>query len=111
MLLVVVVCLWRTYAACSCCMSVADRCMLLVVVVCLWRTDVERSGSRVEIRTLDSTESCAAVLKPWASVFILHCSSSPSYMNEYMAIDNDEYVYEQPSRINCSMWLDASQRS
>ena len=56
-------------------------------------------------------ESCAAVLKPWASFFTLHCSSSLSYINEYLAINSGGYVYEQPSRINCSIWLDASQRS
>ena len=56
-------------------------------------------------------ESCAAVLKPWASSFsTLHCSSSLSCINEYLAIDSGGYVYEQPSRINCSIWLDASQR-
>ena len=33
-------------------------------------------------------ESCAAVLKPWASFFTLHCSSSLSCMNEYLALDN-----------------------
>ena len=32
-------------------------------------------------------------------------------LNEYLAIDSGGYVYEQPSRINCSIWLDASQRS
>ena len=53
-------------------------------------------------------EPCAAVLK---SFFTLHCSSSLSCMNEYLAIDSGGYVYEQPSRINCSIWLDASQRS
>ena len=26
-------------------------------------------------------------------------------------MDSGGYVYEQPSRINCSIWLDASQRS
>ena len=55
-------------------------------------------------------ESCAAVLKPWASFFTLHCSSSLSCINEYRAIDSGGYVYE-PLRINCSIWLDASQRS
>ena len=39
-------------------------------------------------------ESCAAVLKPWASFFTLHCSSSLSCINEYMAIDSGGYVYE-----------------
>ena len=56
-------------------------------------------------------ESCAAVLKPWAVCFTLQCSSSLSCINEYLAIDINGYVYEQPSRINCNMWLDDSQRS
>ena len=55
-------------------------------------------------------ESCAAVLKPW-EFFSLHCSSSFSCINEYLAIDSGGYVYEQPSCINCSIWPDASQRS
>ena len=46
-------------------------------------------------------ESCAAVLKPWASFFTLHYPSSHSCMNEYLAIDSGGYV--QPMRINCSM--------
>ena len=53
-------------------------------------------------------ESCVAVLKPWASFFTLHCSSSLSCINEYMVIDSSEHVYEH---ISCSKWLDASQRS
>ena len=56
-------------------------------------------------------ESCAAVLKPWASFFTLQFSSALSSINEYLAIDSGGYVYEQPSCINCSIWLDASQRS
>ena len=56
-------------------------------------------------------ESCAAVLKPWASFFTLHNASSLSYINEYLVIDSGGYVYQQPSRINCSIWLDTSQRS
>ena len=32
-------------------------------------------------------------------------------MNDYLAIDSGGYVYEQPSRTNCSIWLDASMRS
>ena len=51
------------------------------------------------------------MLKPWASFFNLHCSSSFSCINEYLAIDKGGYVYEQPSHINYSIWLDASQRS
>ena len=51
-------------------------------------------------------KSCAAVLKPWTSFFTLHCSSSLSCINEYLAIDSGGYVYEQSSCINCSIWLD-----
>ena len=40
-------------------------------------------------------ESCAAVLKPWASFFTLHCSSSLSRINEYPTKDSGGYVYEQ----------------
>ena len=54
-------------------------------------------------------ESCAVVLKPWARFFTLYCSSSLGCINE--AIDSGGYVYGQPSRINCSIWLDSSQRS
>ena len=76
---------------------------------------VERSDSGAELRTLDyenpGFESCAAMLKPRASLFTLHCSSSLSCVNEYLALDSGGYVYAQPSRINCSIWLDASQRS
>ena len=56
-------------------------------------------------------EFCAEVLTRSASVFTLHCSSSLSYINDYLPIDSGGYVYEQPSRISCSIWLDASQRS
>ena len=55
-------------------------------------------------------ESRAAVLKPRANLFTLHCSSSLSCINEYLAIGSGGYVYDQPSCINCSIWLDASQR-
>ena len=37
-------------------------------------------------------ESCAAVLKHRAIVFILHCSSSLSCINEYLAIDTGGYL-------------------
>ena len=74
---------------------------------------VERNGSGVELRTLDYEyeNPGVAVLKHWASCFTLHCFSSLSCTNEYLAIDSGGYVYEQPSRINCSIWLDASQRT
>ena len=55
--------------------------------------------------------SCAVVLKPWASFFTLHCSSSLSCNHEYLTIYSGGYVYEQPSRIICSIQLVASQRS
>ena len=56
-------------------------------------------------------KSCAAGLKSLGNVFTLHCFSLLSCINEYLAIDSGGYVYEQPSHIKCSMWLDASQRS
>ena len=56
-------------------------------------------------------ESCAAVLKPSASFFTLPSSCSLSCINEYLVIDSCDYVYEQPSHINCSMWLDVFQGS
>jgi len=68
-------------------------------------------------RALDSRlrepgfESCAAVLKPWASFFTLHCSSSLSCLNEYLAIDNGGFMYEQSPSLNCSIRVDASQTS
>ena len=64
-------------------------------------------------RALDSQqrgprfESCAAVLKPWASFFTLLCCC----INEYMAINCGGWVYEQSLRISCSIWLDVYQRS
>ena len=68
---------------------------------------LERNRSGVE----PGFKSSATLLKPRASFFTLHCSSSLSCINEYLAIDSGGYVYEQPSRIICSIWLDASQRS
>ena len=62
---------------------------------------VERNGSGVELQTLDyenppGFESCAAVLKPWASLFTLHCASSLGCINEYLATDSGGYLYKQP---------------
>ena len=73
---------------------------------------VERSGSGASDSRLIALgfESCAAVLKPWASLFTQHCNSSLSCVNEYLAIESGGCVYKQPSRINCSIWLDGSQR-
>ena len=42
-------------------------------------------------------------IKTLGNFFILYCSSSLSCINEYLAIDSGGYVYEQPSRINCSI--------
>ena len=55
-------------------------------------------------------ESCAAVLRPWARFFTLHCSSSLCCINEYLAIYSGGCT-SSLSHINCTMWLDASQRS
>ena len=75
---------------------------------------VKRNCSGVELRTLDyANPGSNPVLrcKTLGKFFHSHCSSSLSCINEYLAIDCDGYVYEQPSRIICSIWLDASQRS
>ena len=55
-------------------------------------------------------ESCAAALKPWERLLTLHSSSSLGSINEYLAIDK-WWLCVLPSRINSSIWLDASQRS
>ena len=55
-------------------------------------------------------ESCAMVLNPWVIFFTLHCSRLLRCNKEYLTIDSGGYVYEQSSRINCSIWLAASQR-
>ena len=68
---------------------------------------IDATGSGVELRTLlrePRFESCAAKLNLWGiCFFILHYSSSLSCMNEYMATNSGKYLYEQPSRINCSV--------
>ena len=64
---------------------------------------MERNGSRLRG---PGFESFAAVLKPLASFFTLHCFSSHSCINEYLAIDSGGHVYKQSSCINCSIWLD-----
>ena len=46
---------------------------------------IERYGSGVELRTLDYENA----------FFTLHCSSSLSSINEHLAIDSSDYVYEQ----------------
>ena len=45
-----------------------------------------------------------------ATFFTLHCSSSLSCMNKYLAIDHGVYVDEQPTCINCSV-VECFQRS
>ena len=72
---------------------------------------LERSGSGVELRTLDyenpgSNPGCG--VKTLGKFF--H-STLLQFTQLFLTIDSDGYVYEQPSRINCSIWLDASQRS
>ena len=69
----------------------------------------ERNGSGVELRTLDyENTGSKAVLRCF---FTLRCSSSLSCINEYLTTDSGGYVYEQSSRINYSIWMDASQGS
>ena len=55
----------------------------------------------------------AALLKPWGSVFTLHYITlySFSYIKQYLTINSCGYVYEQPVRTYCNIWLDVSQRS
>ena len=79
------------------------------ICICMWQW-LRGRASDSRLRE-PGFESCAAVLKPWASVFALHCSSSLSCINEYLGIDSGGYVYGKLSRINCSIWLDGSQRS
>ena len=79
------------------------------------RVIVEGSGSGVELWTLSLENlgsNLAAVLKPWASVFTLHCSNSLSCTNEHLAIDNGGYLYKKPL-INCSVagWFPEKPRS
>ena len=50
-------------------------------------------------------ESCAVVLKHWASVFTLHFSSSLSCTYEYLAIDGIGYVYEHRALIVAYGWM------
>ena len=64
---------------------------------------VECSGSGAYSTTRTRVRILAAVLKPWASFFTLHWSSSLSCINEYLAVDSYGYVYEQPLRINYSI--------
>ena len=52
-------------------------------------------------------ESCAAVLKCCARLCTLICTSSVSCINEFLTIESGGYMYEQPSHINYSIWLDA----
>ena len=71
---------------------------------------VERNGSGVELRTLDHENPGSNPVKTlgkfFHSMLLLF-----TQLYEYLAKDSGGYVYEQPSRINCSIWLDASQRS
>ena len=76
---------------------------------------IEHSGSGVELWTLDykypgSNPGCGVkTLGKFFHSTLLQFTQLNK--NEYLAIDSGGYVYEQSSRINCSIWLDASQRS
>ena len=74
----------------------ADACALPV-----FRREQWLRGRALHSRLGESGfESCAAVLKLWASFFTLHCSSSLKCINEYLAINSGGYVYKQPLCIN-----------
>ena len=49
-------------------------------------------------------------VKTFWQVFSLYIAPVHS-VNEYLAIDSRGYLYEQPTCINCSIWLDAFQKS
>ena len=109
-------CTEHTAEACSSSqwwLIVCQNCTCQIVLI---RSNIQRA-QWLRGRALDSRlreprfESCAAVLKSWASFFTLHCSSSLSCINEYLAIDSGGYVHKQSSCINCNIWLDVSQRS
>ena len=74
-------------------------------------TAVERNGAGVELRTLDYEKpgSKLVLLIFWVDKFF-H-STLLQFTQLYLTMDSGGYVYEQPLRINCSIWLDASQRS
>ena len=64
---------------------------------------VERSGSWVTLRTLNKENPGS---NPVLQCDILDkCFNAPvhSAVNEYLAIDSGGYLYEQRSRINCSV--------
>ena len=67
-------------------------------------------------RTSDSTKRsmvrilCCCV-KPWASLFTLHCSSSLSCMNEHLPIDSGEYLCTCSFHKLIAAWLNSSQKS
>ena len=87
-------------------------CTTILYLKYICAKSVECSGSGVELQTLDLEDlGLNPVLKPCASFFTLHCSSSISCINEYLAVDSGGYVYEHSLRINYSIWVDASQRS
>ena len=90
------------------CLYLRSECLYSV-------THVERSGSGVELRTLhyenpgSNPDSGVKTLgKCFHSTLLQFTQLNKT---EYLAIDSGGYVYEQPSRINCSVWLDASQRT
>ena len=88
-------------------------CMYVWMYVCI-HTDVcraQRLRGRASDSRYENPGSNPGCGESW-QVFSLYIAPVHSAeLNEYLAIDSGGYVYEQPSRINCSIWLDASQRS
>ena len=86
---------------------VGNVCMFVCVCRAQWL--------RVELRTIDyenpvSNPGCGVkTLGNFFHFTLLQLTQLNK--NEYLAIDSGGYVYEQPSCIKFSIWLDASQRS
>ena len=92
--------------------QVLDSLRVIIVTWYVWRHTQWIRGRASDPRLREpSFKSCAAVLKPWACFVTLHCSSSLSHINVYLAILSGGYMYEQQSYINCSIQLDDYQRS
>ena len=42
-------------------------------------------------------------VEPWGNSLTLHCSSSLSCLNEYLAMDSDGYLYMNNPHIHCGL--------
>ena len=84
--------------------------LFICLCICLHRAQWLR-GRASDSRLRGSRfKSGAAVLKPWASVSTLHCSSSIRCMNEYLVIDIGAYLFTNSLRALIAGWLSGSER-